>query len=154
MFIISFINYLQLIHKHFTNNLQIINKQFTFVHFAQTFFFVQYTQTFCLQIRYKILVNYSPKNSEKWYNTLVTDKGSGHALRAIQEENKMKMYEVTITDRKNTIWSNIPLDEGKVTYIVAAENKQQAIDFSFELFQPEYRMSRDKVKITAERFNG
>ena len=66
----------------------------------------------------------------------------------------MKMYEVTIKDRKNTIWSNIPIDEGKVAYIIAAENKQKAIDFAFELFQPEYKMSREKVKITAERFNG
>jgi ribosomal protein L20A (L18A) len=36
--------------------------------------------------------------------------------------------------------------------IVAAENKKQAVDFAFELFQPEYKMSRQKVKITAERF--
>ena len=66
----------------------------------------------------------------------------------------MKKYEVTIIDRKNTIWSNIPIDEGKVAYIIEAENKLQAIDFAYELFQPEYNMSREKVKITAERFNG
>ena len=66
----------------------------------------------------------------------------------------MKDYEVTIQDRKNTIWSNIPINEGKVVYILAADNKQQAIDFAYEIFQPEYKMSREKVKITAERFNG
>ena len=66
----------------------------------------------------------------------------------------MKNYEVTIQDRKNTIWSNIPINEGKVVYILAADNKQQAIDFAYEIFQPEYNMSREKVKITAERFNG
>ena len=38
--------------------------------------------------------------------------------------------------------------------IISAQNKVQAIDFAYELFQPEYKMSRDKVKITAERFNG
>ena len=65
----------------------------------------------------------------------------------------MKMYEVTITDRKNTIWSNIPVEDGKVAYILEAENKQQAIDFAYELFQPEYNMSREKVKITAERYS-
>mgnify|MGYP007094723601 CR=1 FL=1 len=64
----------------------------------------------------------------------------------------MKNYEVTIQDRKNTIWSNIPVDEGKVVYIVSAENKQQAIDFAYEVFQPVYNMGREKVKITAERF--
>lgn len=66
----------------------------------------------------------------------------------------MKNYEVTIKDRKNTIWSNIPIDEGKVVYILSAENKQQAIDFAYEIFQAEYNMSREKVKITAERFFG
>lgn len=65
---------------------------------------------------------------------------------------QMKKYEVTIMDRKNTIWSNIPIDQGKVRYIVVAENKKQAIDFAYELFQPEYKMSRDKVKITADIF--
>ena len=66
----------------------------------------------------------------------------------------MKNYEVTIKDRKNTIWRNIPRKEGKVVYILAAENKQQAIDFANEIFQPKYNMSREKVKITAESFNG
>lgn len=35
--------------------------------------------------------------------------------------------------------------------IVYANNKQQAIDFAYEIFQPEYKMSREKVKITAEK---
>ena len=63
----------------------------------------------------------------------------------------MKNYEITIQDRKNTVWSNIPVDEGRVVYILAAENKQQAIDFAYEIFQPVYKMSREKVKITADR---
>ena len=63
----------------------------------------------------------------------------------------MKNYEVTIDNRKNTIWSNF-IDPIKM--IVAAENKKQAMDFAYEIFQPEYRMSREKVKITAERWNG
>lgn len=63
----------------------------------------------------------------------------------------MKQYEVTIENRKNTIWSNFI---EPITMIISAQNKVQAIDFAYELFQPEYKMSRDKVKITAERFNG
>lgn len=63
----------------------------------------------------------------------------------------MKQYEVKIENRKNTIWSNFL---GTITMIVSADNKQQAIDFAYEIFQPEYKMSREKVKITAERFNG
>lgn len=62
----------------------------------------------------------------------------------------MKIYEVTIQYRKNTIRSNIPIDEGKVVYFVAAENMQQAIDLAYEIFQPEYKMSREKVQIVAE----
>lgn len=64
----------------------------------------------------------------------------------------MKNYEVYITERKNAIWSNMPIEGVKM--IVAAENKQQAMDFAYEIFQPEYRMSRGMVKITAARFNG
>ena len=63
----------------------------------------------------------------------------------------MKQYEVTIENRKNTIWSNFI---EPITMIISAQNKVQAIDFAYELFQPEYKMSRDKVKITAERFKG
>lgn len=63
----------------------------------------------------------------------------------------MKNYEVTIDNRKNTIWSNF-LEP--IRMIVAAENKKQAMDLAYEIFQPEYRMSREKVKITAERFKG
>ena len=63
----------------------------------------------------------------------------------------MKQYEVTIENRKNTIWSNFI---EPITMIISAQNKVQAIDFAYELFQPEYKMSRDKVKITVERFNG
>lgn len=63
----------------------------------------------------------------------------------------MKQYEVTIENRKNTIWSNFIKP---ITMIISAQNKVQAIDFAYELFQPEYKMSRDKVRITAERFNG
>lgn len=61
----------------------------------------------------------------------------------------MKQYEVTIENRKNTIWSNFI---EPIRMVVAAENKKQAVDFAYELFQPEYRMSREKVKITAEKF--
>lgn len=61
----------------------------------------------------------------------------------------MKKYEVMIENRKNTIWSNIV---EPIRMIVSAENKKQAIDFAYEIFQPEYKMSREKVKITAERF--
>lgn len=61
----------------------------------------------------------------------------------------MKEYEVKIENRKNTIWSNF-LEP--IRMIVSAENKKQAIAFAYEIFQPEYRMSREKVKITAERF--
>ena len=61
----------------------------------------------------------------------------------------MKQYEITIENRKNTIWSNFI---EPITMIVSAENKKQAIDFAYEIFQPKYRMSREKVKITAERF--
>lgn len=64
----------------------------------------------------------------------------------------MKNYEVIITERKNAIWSNMPVEP--IRMIVAADNKKQAIDFAYEIFQPEYRMSRAMVKITAERFNG
>lgn len=60
----------------------------------------------------------------------------------------MKEYEVTIEDRKNTIWSNLI---EPVKMIVAAENKKQAIDFAYEIFQPEYKMSRGKVKIFADK---
>lgn len=63
----------------------------------------------------------------------------------------MKQYEVTIENRKNTIWSNFI---EPITMIISAQNKVQAIDFAYELFQPEYKMSRDKVRITAERFKG
>lgn len=64
----------------------------------------------------------------------------------------MKNYEVTIEERKNSIWSNMPNEP--ITMIVSAENKKQAMDFAYEIFQPQYRMSRGKVKITAERFDG
>ena len=60
----------------------------------------------------------------------------------------MKEYEVIINNRKNTIWSNF-LEP--IRMVISAENKKQAIDFAYEIFQPEYRMSRDKVKITAEK---
>lgn len=60
----------------------------------------------------------------------------------------MKQYEVLIENRKNTIWSNFI---EPIRMIVYANNKQQAIDFAYEIFQPEYKMSREKVKITAER---
>lgn len=63
----------------------------------------------------------------------------------------MKEYEVIIENRKNTIWSNFI---EPIRMIVAAENKKQAIDLAYEVFQPEYKMSREKVKITAERWNG
>lgn len=59
----------------------------------------------------------------------------------------MKEYEVVIDNRKNTIWSNF-LEP--IRMVIAAENKKQAIDFAYEIFQPEYKMSREKVKITAE----
>lgn len=58
-------------------------------------------------------------------------------------------YEVMIENRKNTIWSNFI---EPIRLIVSAENKKQAIDFAYEIFQPQYNMSREKVKITAERF--
>lgn len=58
----------------------------------------------------------------------------------------MKTYEVLIENRKNTIWSNF-IEPIRMT--VAADNKKQAIDFAYEIFQPEYKMSREKVKITA-----
>lgn len=61
----------------------------------------------------------------------------------------MKKYEVLIENRKNTIWSNF-LDP--IRMVIAAENKKQAIDFAYENFQSQYRMSRQKVKITANRF--
>lgn len=60
----------------------------------------------------------------------------------------MKQYEVLIENRKNTIWSNFI---EPIRMIVSANNKQQAIDFAYEIFQPEYKMSREKVKITAEK---
>ena len=60
----------------------------------------------------------------------------------------MKEYEIIINNRKNTIWSNF-LEP--IRMVISAENKKQAIDFAYEIFQPEYRMSRDKVKITAEK---
>lgn len=60
----------------------------------------------------------------------------------------MKEYEVIINNRKNTIWSNF-LEP--IRMVISAENKKQAIDFAYEIFQPEYRMGRDKVKITAEK---
>lgn len=60
----------------------------------------------------------------------------------------MKEYEVVINNRKNTIWSNFP---EPIRMVISTENKKQAIDFAYEIFQPEYRMSRDKVKITAEK---
>lgn len=60
----------------------------------------------------------------------------------------MKQYEVLIENRKNTIWSNFI---EPIRMIVSANNKQQAIDFAYDIFQPEYKMSREKVKITAER---
>ena len=63
----------------------------------------------------------------------------------------MKQYEVTIDERANSIWCNGNLP---VSMIVSAENKKQAMDFAFEIFQPQYNMSRGKVKITAERFDG
>ena len=63
----------------------------------------------------------------------------------------MRDYEVTIENRKNTIWSNF-LEP--IRMVVSAENKKQAVDLAYEIFQPEYRMSREKVKITAEKFNG
>lgn len=63
-----------------------------------------------------------------------------------REVNEMKTYEVLIENRKNTIWSNFI---EPIRMIVAADNKKQAIDFAYEIFQPEYRMSREKVKITA-----
>ena len=58
-----------------------------------------------------------------------------------------KEYEVVIDNRKNTIWSNF-LEP--IRMVIAAKNKKQAIDFAYEIFQPEYKMSREKVKITAE----
>lgn len=58
----------------------------------------------------------------------------------------MKEYEVVIDNRKNTIWSNF-LEP--IRMVVSAENKKQAIDFAYEIFQPKYKMSREKVKITA-----
>lgn len=60
----------------------------------------------------------------------------------------MKEYEVIIDNRKNTVWSNFV---EPIRMVIPAENKKQAIDFAYEIFQPEYRMSRDKVKITAEK---
>lgn len=60
----------------------------------------------------------------------------------------MKEYEVIIDNRKNTIWSNFI---EPIRMIVSAENKKQAIEFAYEIFQPEYNMSREKVKITAEK---
>lgn len=60
----------------------------------------------------------------------------------------MKQYEVLIENRKNTIWSNFI---EPIRMIVYANNKQQAIDFAYEIFQPEYKMSREKVKITVEK---
>ena len=60
----------------------------------------------------------------------------------------MKEYEIIINNRKNTIWSNF-LEP--IRMVISAENKKQAIDFAYEIFQPEYRMSRDKVKITTEK---
>ena len=82
----------------------------------------------------------------------INQNAEGGTTRPPQRKEKdMKNYEVTIENRKNTIWSNFL---GKITMIVAAENKKQAIDFAYEIFQPEYRMSREKVKITAERFEG
>ena len=60
----------------------------------------------------------------------------------------MKEYEVIIDNRKNTVWSNF-LEP--IRMVIPAENKKQAIDFAYEIFQPEYRTSRDKVKITAEK---
>ena len=63
----------------------------------------------------------------------------------------MRDYEVIIENRKNTIWSNF-LEP--IRMVVSAENKKQAVDLAYEIFQPEYRMSREKVKITAEKFNG
>ena len=63
----------------------------------------------------------------------------------------MKQYEVTIENRKNTIWSNFI---ESISMIVSADNKKQAMDLAYEIFQPQYRMSREKVRITAERFKG
>ena len=63
----------------------------------------------------------------------------------------MKQYEVTIENRKNTIWSNFI---ESISMIVSADNKKQAMDLAYEIFQPQYRMSRKKVRITAERFKG
>lgn len=61
----------------------------------------------------------------------------------------MKEYEVIIENRKNTIWSNFI---EPIRYIVSADNKKQACDFAYELFKADYRMSREKVKITVEKF--
>ena len=63
-------------------------------------------------------------------------------------QRKMKEYEVIIENRKNTIWSNF-LEP--IRMVISADSKKQAIDFAYEIFQPEYKMSREKVKITAER---
>lgn len=63
----------------------------------------------------------------------------------------MKQYEVLIENRKNTIWSNFI---ESISMIVSADNKKQAIDFAYEIFQSQYHMSREKVRITAERFKG
>lgn len=56
----------------------------------------------------------------------------------------MRDYEVTIENRKNTIWSNF-LEP--IRMVVSAENKKQAVDLAYEIFQPEYRMSREKLRL-------
>lgn len=43
----------------------------------------------------------------------------------------MRDYEVTIENRKNTIWSNF-LEP--IRMVVSAESKKQAVDLAYEIF--------------------
>lgn len=59
----------------------------------------------------------------------------------------MKQYEVTIEPRTHVINADF-----KESYVVTADNAQQAKDFAFELFNEIYwRWGRGFVKVTAEK---
>lgn len=60
----------------------------------------------------------------------------------------MKTYEITISNRKNSIGSDI---SEPVRMVLDADSKQAAKDLAYEIFHEEHwKMPREKVKIVAE----
>lgn len=61
----------------------------------------------------------------------------------------MREYEVKLEARKNAIIAELEAP----AYIVAAENKQQAKEFAYEIYQSETvnPLTRNRFKIVAER---